>query len=277
MFKMNTMLLILVVAGFLKFIQGDTILRCIECEHTSWNQTYTFSGVQNLYQLLQNKYNPACAQDNPLDQNLYQQTLKNQTGQKRQQPGIPLNTFYLNRYDIRDTKCPAYDKRNVCNYIRGKAVVYFSNYGESMRLEMHIRNCIVPNTYVEVGCYTRDTSNSEVTNLLEDRLNFLGSVKVTYFDGMQCYCRSDMCYQFSSDRQVLGTACSTANASTTCTVTNSECKNSECKCTMGFREVNATCILDSTLNSAITSVLSAGMIAVNVLATKFLQLFATWI
>ncbi|XP_045163277.2 uncharacterized protein LOC123527711 [Mercenaria mercenaria] len=211
---MDTFVLISVIFGILKISQGyeaGTLLRCIECEHIGWNNTYRFPGAQNIYQLLQSKYNPACAAVNPRDPNVYNQNYQNQLNQQMQlqntNPQQQGSNFFQNRNEVRETVCPALQNTvDRCNYVYGIATVELPVYGATMTLAMHARNCIDIVNTVDNGCYHRDTNLGyhEVKTFIQNKLQFLGSAELKRFVGTQCYCHTDMCYPYiNSSRNVV--------------------------------------------------------------------------
>lgn len=192
-------LLIPVFIGLLQIQTVHGVLRCIECDHIAWNQTFDFNGAQNVYQILQSKYNPACAQYNPYDRTLYQQNQQQTGGQ------FPSN------YEVGETICQQQDDRNRCNYVFGNVLVYLPNYDARMRLNIHYRNCETVTVEVENRCYERDTSLGyyDLRNFIETKLSFVGDVTVENFRGHQCYCSYNLCYPYiASGRNIVASALS---------------------------------------------------------------------
>lgn len=195
-------LLISVILGLLYFQSAHGTLRCVQCDHIGWNQTYNFEGVEHIYKMLESKYNPACAQQDPNSRNMY---LLNQQQQQQQQSG----QFAYNT--VGETVCPVVADVNRCNYIFGDAIVFFPNYNAKMRLNMHVRNCEDVAPELENRCYHRDTNLGyyQVKNFIQDQLAFLGSVNVEHFLGQQCYCTYNLCYPYiDSGRSIVASTLS---------------------------------------------------------------------
>ncbi|XP_060597718.1 probable serine/threonine-protein kinase DDB_G0280133 [Ruditapes philippinarum] len=204
------------ILGILEIIQVHAELSCIECDHIDWNETLTHTSAHYIYFLLQDKYNPACALENPRDRYEYeqyflrlqkeqqQQQQQQQRQQQQQQQRLTWQN-YKQRYDVTVSICHVQ-----CTYVFGDVDVYLQPFQETIKLNMHWRSCLNKLTAITDGCYERDTNNGykDITAIIHRKLQFLGDgvVGVKRFKGYQCYCSSNFCYptrHSSSDKSAI--------------------------------------------------------------------------
>lgn len=193
---MDVFLILALLFGILKTIAGQSTLKCIECTHIFPNRSHVFPNSNNVYNLLQSKFNLACALHDPFNR----EELAWREGELRKR-GIYIPT-QISRPT--ETVCSAISMYNKCNFVLGNVGVMLPHYNnERLHLQMYVRNCETVDPQIEDTCYERNSQlgNQELLNFFEDRLSFLGSVKVFSFYGRQCYCRTNSCSPYVSGSQ----------------------------------------------------------------------------
>ncbi|KAL4221803.1 hypothetical protein ACF0H5_020057 [Mactra antiquata] len=195
------------ILGLLGLLEVEAVLKCIECTHIAWKEKHDFDGALNIYRILRSKHNPACAQENPFDKNLFD--YNQQMALSNQQAGgqfLPIN------HDIGETICRGSTSLDKCHYIYGNASIYLPDYNGEMVLNIHIRNCEHTPVQMENRCYLRTNQhgNQESRYKIQSRLTFLSqSIQVLAFHGRECYCDKDKCYPYiSGSRNVVASSIS---------------------------------------------------------------------